>query len=178
MPLTYDFDMVAVTPEGLPDQFGDLTATGLGGEKRAMFRDPQTVAALAQADEAVRGYFLDSGFALTAHDSGAPPGRFPARDETARVRVIEKLSANLATHNLDGANWGGFEFPAFMQALSVAEPVEDELLAPPPRSSRPDPELAAAHEASRKLRARRMFALSGLTIGLILLVFAAGQILL
>ena len=165
MSLTYDFDMVAMGPEGMH------------GQPRAMFRDPRTVAALNMADEAVRAYFLASGFVIQAHDSGAPPGRFAQRDEDARAQVIESLSANLATHNLEGVNWGGFAFPAFMQALSKAEPVPDELLAPPLQRDVPNPELAAANEASRKLRMRRMTAFSGLTVGLILLVFVVAQLL-
>lgn len=177
MALRYDFDMVAVTPDGLPDQFGNLAVTGVSAEKVAMFRDPKTVAALSQADEAVRTFFTDSGFAVQQFDSGAPPGRFAARDEDARAAVIEKLSENLGTHNLKGASWGGFEFQAFMQALSVAEPIEDELLAPTRQSPRFDADLVAARIASRQKRGRRMIAFGGLMLGLILLLYVANQML-
>ena len=177
MALRYDFDMVAMTPNGLPDQFGDLAVTGVGAEKVAMFRDPQTVAALAQADEAVRTFFTDSGFAMQQFDSGAPPGRFAMRDEDARVAVIERLSANLGTHNLNGAQWGGFDFQAFMKCLSEAEPIEERLLAPTAQSPRVDADLVAARIASRQKQGRRMIAFGGLMLGLILLFYVASQML-
>ncbi|MCK0095811.1 hypothetical protein MWU60_09525 [Yoonia sp. F2084L] len=177
MALRYDFDMVAVTPAGLPDTFNDLEITGVGAEKVAMFRDPQTVAALKQADAVVQSFLTDSGFALQHYDSGAPPGRFPVRDEDARIAVIEKLSANLGTHNLSGANWGGFEFQAFMEALSKAEPIENELLAPTRQSPRIDTELAAARIASQQKKGRRLMALGGLMLGLVLLFYVATQAL-
>jgi hypothetical protein len=177
MALRYDFDMVAITPDGLPDQFGDLAVTGVGAERVAMFRDPKTVAALAQADVAVRTFFIDSGFALQQFDSGAPPGRFPIRDEEARTTIIEKLSKNLGTHDLNGANWGGFAFSAFMEALSVAEPVEDALLAPTKQTPRVDADLVAARIASRQKQGRRMMAFGGLMLGLILLLYVASQML-
>lgn len=177
MALKYDFDMVPVTPEGLPDRFGDLSATGLDAHKTAMFRDPQTVAALGRADAAVQAFFVESGFAMQTYDSGAPSGRFPMRDEDARVSVIEKLSANLATHDLKGADWGGFDFQAFMQALSEAEPIEDTLLAPLPSSQQVSLELAAARAASRQREGRRKIALGGLLLGLILLLYVASQMI-
>lgn len=178
MALRYDFDMVAVTPEGLPDQFGDLAVTGVGAEKVAMFRDPDTVAALLRADPAVRTYFSDSGFALKPFDSGAPAGRFPQRDEDARIAVIDRLTANLETHDLADVAWGDFDFDAFMDALSAAEPVEDELLAPPKPSAERDQALAAAHIASQRKKGRRMIALGGLVLGLVLLFYVASQTLL
>ena len=177
MALRYDFDMVTMTPEGLPDQFGDLVLTGVGAEQVAMFRDPNTVAALKQADSAVRSYFTDSGFALKQFDSGAPPGRFPERDEEARIAVIDRLTANLETHDLANAAWGEFDFDAFMDALATAQPVEDKLLAPPKPPPGYNKELAAARIASQKKKGRRMMALGGLLLGLILLFYVASQAL-
>ncbi|MEO0905360.1 MAG: hypothetical protein AAFX89_11435, partial [Pseudomonadota bacterium] len=95
MGLRYDFDMVAMTPEGLPDEFGDLALTGIAAEKVAMFRDPDTVAALKSADAAVQTYFTESGFALDQFDSGAPGGYFAQRDEDARIAVIDRLTVDL-----------------------------------------------------------------------------------
>ncbi len=177
MALRYDFDMVAMTPDGLPDQFGDLALTGVATEKIAMFRDPSTIAALKEADAAIRTFFTDSGFALQQFDSGAPAGRYPMRDEDARIAVIDKLSANLHTHDLANAAWGDFDFDAFMDTLSEAEPVEDSLLAPPARTSPLRTELAAARIASRRSRGRRMMAFGGLMLGLILLAYVAIQLL-
>ena len=71
MALQYDFDMVAITPEGLPDEFGDLTITGMATEKVAMFRNPETVAAITKADKAVRTFLpkvvLRSSNSTAAH---------------------------------------------------------------------------------------------------------------
>lgn len=160
MALTYDFDI----------------GGGAIAEPRAMFRDQATVDALQGADPAVQALFTESGFALKTFHSGAPPGRFPARDEEARARVIERLSTNLGAHDLKGANWGGFDFQLFMQSLAAAEPLEDELLAPTgPR--RIDQDLLAARLASRQKKGRRRMAFGGLLLGLILLLYVASQML-
>jgi hypothetical protein len=178
MALQYDFDMGPMKPQGLPDAFGDLDKTGIAGEHLAMFRDPQTVVALKSADPAVQNLFIDSGFALQASDGGAPPGRFAQRDEAARLEVIARLSRNLPKHPLDGANWGGFDFPAFMKALGTAKILEDDaLMAPSISRQRGDPKLIAARDASRQMRGRRMLAFGGLMIGLVLLLFVASQML-
>ena len=178
MALQYDFDMGVVTPEGLPDAFGDLTMTGVDAERLAMFRDPKTVAALKQSDPAVQSFFLDSGFALQTFDSGAPPGRFPKRDEEARIEVIERLSKNLGRHNLEGAQWGGFDFPAFMRALGQSQVLDDDaLLAPAGSDLHTNSEMAAAYAASQRMRGRRRMAMGGLLIGLILLLYVASQML-
>ena len=173
MAMRYDFDMVAVTPQGLPDQFGDLTATGVGAEKLAMFRDPQVVAALNKADEVVRTFLIDSGFALQVHDSGAPPGRFLQRDEAARIILIDRLSANLATHDVTGANWGDFDFEAFLTILDEAEVLKDEtLLAPPPKAPQP-----MATPSRAPAQSRRGLAMAGLTVGFILILYAALELI-
>lgn len=178
MALRYDFDIGTVTPAGLPEGFGDLQTTGVSSEARAMFRDPQTVAALKQADPTVQSLFIESGFALDTYDSGAPPGRYPAREEAARAMIIERLSQNLRHHDVRGANWGGFDFQAFMQALSTSEPIEESLLAPRgnPRPNY-DAELRAAREASRRRRGMRQMAFGGLALGLVLLLYVAGQMM-
>ncbi|MEL6682377.1 MAG: hypothetical protein AAFQ09_07000 [Pseudomonadota bacterium] len=170
MAVHYDFDMVSVTPEGLPDQFGDLTVTGVAAEKMAMFRDGRVVAMLEKADPAVRTFFEDSGFALQAYDSGAPSGRYPASDEAARVKVIEKLTANFTTHDLSGVNWGGFEFSAFMDVMENAQPLEDEtLLAPPIRQQ---PSVAPSAQSVRNQK-RKGLAMAGLALGVILILYTA-----
>ncbi len=174
MALRYDFDMVAVTPEGLPDQFGDLSVTGVGAEKMAMFRDPQVVAALGRADQAVRTFFLDSGFALQVYDSGAPPGRYPISDEIPRVKVIEKLTANFTTHDLTGADWGGFDFQAFLEVMERAEPLEDETLLAPPKQAQRPPEQPVRAAQNQK---RRGLAMVGLAAGLILILYAALELI-
>jgi hypothetical protein len=179
MALKYDFDMGSVMPDSLQDQFGgmfdNLSATGVQAEQTAMFRDPQTVAALSKADQAVRTFFLESGFGLQIYDSGAPPDLYPASDEVARVAVIKKLTANLATHDLAGANWGSFVFTDFLEALDRAKPLEDEtLLAPTPHTQRAAPPRAPAS----KVQSRRGLALAGLAAGLMLLIYAAIELIL
>ena len=178
MALRYDFDMVVMAPAGLPDKFGDLAITGVATEKVAMFRDPATVAALQNADAAVQAYFADSGFALQVHNSGAPAGHYPMRDEEARVALIDRLSANLKSHDLTKAQWGEFDFDSFMTALATAEPVEDALLAPVHDASDQPDEVIAARIAARRRNGRRLIALGGLMLGLILLFYVASQTLL
>ena len=174
MPMRYDFDMVSVTPEGLPDQFGDLAVNGVAAEKMAMFRDPQVVAMLEKADPAVRTFFLDSGFALQPYDSGAPPGRYPVSDEVARVKVIEKLTANFTTHDLSGANWGGFDFQAFLEVMEHAKPLEDETLLAPPTRSQPRATPSAQNVRNQK---RKGLAMAGLSLGMILILYAALELI-
>lgn len=174
MAMRYDFDMVTVTPEGLPDRFGDLAITGIGAEKTAMFRDPKTAEALRNADQAVRTFFLESGFGLQDYDSGAPPDRYPISDEDHRIRVIERLTANLGTHDLTGANWGTFDFQAFLAGLDQAKPLEDETLLAPSAH-------APIHRPARNTatgQARRRFALAGLAVGFILILYTALEIIL
>ena len=171
MALRYDFDMVTVNPDGLPDQFGDLAATGVAAEKTAMFRDPNAVEALQAADEAVRTFFVDSGFGLQDFDSGAPPGRYPASDEDHRIRVIERLTANLGTHDLTGANWGTFDFQAFLSGLDVATPLDDETLLAP-TMTRPTQDTQSP--IPKKPSSRRGIALVGLAFGIVLLCVAGG----
>jgi hypothetical protein len=175
MALRYDFDMASMTLDGLPDQFGDLALTGVGAERRAMFRDPQVVAALGRADPAVQTFLLESGFALQVYDSGAPPGRYPISDENPRVKVIEKLTANLETHDLTGANWGGFDFQEFLETLDKAMPLEDETLLAPPllQASRPTPN----RPKSSGPQLRRRVAFAGLAVGFILILYAALEII-
>lgn len=129
MALRYDFDMVAVAPEGLPDRFGDLEATGIGAEKTAMFRDPQVVAALGRADAAVQQYFYASGFGMGTFDSGAPSGRFPAQDEAARADVIMKLTENVDMVDSDDLDWGGFNLGVFLAYLGNAVPIDESEMA-------------------------------------------------
>ncbi len=178
MALTYDFDMFAIIPEDVQSEFGDmfndLGVTGMMGEKMAMFRDPETVAALGRADEAVRTYFTDSGFGMQVYSSGAPAGRYPAADEEARVVVIKKLTANLKTHDLKGANWGGFEFPKFMEALAITAPLDDDALrAPTPGAQQQQTGPTRQTDADRM---RRLIALGGLSVGIILLLYVAVQV--
>ena len=134
-----------------------------------MFRDPGVIAALGGADPAVRTFFQDCGFAMSVHDSGAPPGYFLQREANLRVDLVDRLSEAYAKSDLSNANWGGFEFEAFIDALGEAKRLEDEsLLAPTSQFHRPQ----SAQPASTKRETRRNLAMVGLVAGLLLLIYA------
>lgn len=168
MSMRYDFGMVAVAP----DPFGEIENNDDGTV--AMFCDPEIVVALRRADEKVRAFFTASGFVLQVHENGAPPGRFPADEEDDRVAIIEKLSINLSTSNLENADWGGFDFSTFMDSLAKAQPIAVELLAPTEFSAQP---VQAPARASAP-QAQRMIALGVLAVGLLLLFYVASQLIL
>jgi len=139
--LRYDFDIApaADAAAGGPtrDRFARLRAPRHAVATTAMFRDPETVAAILRADPVVQDYFKASGFILEAYQSGAPDGHFPARDADARAAVIERLTTNLKTHDLKGADFGGFAFGAFLKATGEAQPID---LVPQPAKTDPTPE--------------------------------------
>ncbi len=168
MTMRYDFGMVAVAP----DPFGEPENNG--NSAVAMFCDLDVVAALKRADKNVQTFFTASGFVLDAHDNGAPPGRFPADDENSRITIIDKLSANLSTHDLENANWGGFDFSAFMDSLSKAQPIAEELLAPTDVSL----QHVQAPASIPAPQGQRLIALGVLIVGLLLLFYVASQLLL
>ena len=98
MPLRYDFDMFSAIDESIIDdpKYKDLFASAgirsdMAANKVALFRDQKTVDALRAAPEPLRRYLLDCGFGLNRFDSGAPDGYYPAKDEAARLRVLDAL---------------------------------------------------------------------------------------
>lgn len=108
MALRYDFDIV---------RHDDGAVT-------AHFRDPRTVAAISGADDVVRDYFEASGFRETLHDSGAGHDFYPARHESCRIDVIERLGDNLWNYDVAEADLNGFCFDSFMSHLGKARPVD------------------------------------------------------
>lgn len=108
MSLAYDFDIVQSD----------------AGKYIALFREPETAAALKGADFAVRSYFKESGFGFLTHDSGAGRGRYPLGDEEARIAVIRRLGDTMWRFDLTGADMNGFDFGDFLAHLSEAEPVD------------------------------------------------------
>ncbi|MEO1641083.1 MAG: hypothetical protein AAFU41_17740 [Pseudomonadota bacterium] len=191
MALRYDFDMFSIMPETVQDKFSSefdkLGLTGMMSEQKAMFRDPNTVEALRTADQVVQDYFLASGFGLNTYDSGAPAGRFPAKDEEARAEIIDNLTKNLQSHDLKGANFGGFNFSDFLTSIGEANPITmpSKSAAPDaPARARPSgltneeaTDLAMARMASQRQKGLRMIAFGGLLLGLILIFYVAGQML-
>jgi len=136
MALAYDFDIFEVIPDsGKPDPQldGFLTAAGFVSRDEcatvALFRDPRTAEALRRAPSALRDYFVASGFGFNTYQSGAPAGRYPAKDEAARLAIILRLTENVSCHalpRLDDAPEGGdvFRLGAFLAELDHAQPIE------------------------------------------------------
>ncbi len=130
MSFKYDFDMFSVIPDEVMQEFqgmwNEIGMGGIGGEQKALFRDPALVEALHGADEAVKNVFLDAGFGLNVYDSGAPTGCYPAHDENARNICVHKLAENIAaTEGLSEADWNGFDIGAFLTYLSTARPIDE-----------------------------------------------------
>ncbi|MFN4154536.1 MAG: hypothetical protein ACK4HF_07770 [Paracoccaceae bacterium] len=135
MALVYDFDIFEVIPEfGSPDPKLDAFLADIGfGPGRsattvALFRDPRTADALRKAPTGLRNYFLDSGFGLNTYASGAPSGRYPARDEAARLDLIRRLTENAPAYSLprpdDCAESGDiFRLGEFLAELDRSEPI-------------------------------------------------------
>lgn len=128
MSLKYDFDMFALGGETAAEERGVLNDVGVArntvGNKIALFRDPATAEALSGASEKVRQYFLDSGFGMTSFTSGAPDGFYPDVDEDARLYVINALTVNLNSHDLNGEDFGEFDMNDFLEHIDTAEPME------------------------------------------------------
>ncbi len=134
MKLRYDFDIFDVSPPeegGDPELMGFFVRAGLGGgagtSQVALFRDEETARALREAPRAMRAYFLESGFGLNTYRSGAPVDHYPATDEAARLRVIERLTANAGLFALPGAEQtppDGFSLSDFIAHLAIAAPID------------------------------------------------------
>jgi hypothetical protein len=131
--VNYDFDMHSIIPDAVQRKnqgfFNELGVSALMSRQIALWRDPQVVEALRRADEPVRQLFLKSGFGVNRYDSGAPAGRYPARDENARLHCLQRLTDNwieaLEGDELDGADWGGFDIAAFLISVAEAEPIDE-----------------------------------------------------
>jgi len=126
----YDFDIQWLIPrevEADPAIVDLLAEIGVNGTSRgnyiALFRDPQVIAMIERADPVLREYLKVSGFGFIAYQSGAPAGRFPAVDGSARADVIARLNENLGRFDLKGADLGGFDFGAFLKAITEGQPL-------------------------------------------------------
>ncbi len=125
MSLCYDFDIHWLLPEdSLAQMMSEAGFQVSAGEHfTAQFRDSRTVAILKGADPKVRAWLEHSGFGFNTYDSGAGKGRYPAKDEAARLDVIERLSDSMKDAGLKGANFNGFHLPSFLKAVLEAKPV-------------------------------------------------------
>ncbi|MFN3844764.1 MAG: hypothetical protein ACK4RZ_02945 [Paracoccaceae bacterium] len=136
MTLAYDFDILDVIPEDdASDPQLDVFLKEIGFKPNtdpgsvALFRDPQTAEALRNASPALRNYFLASGFGFNTYQSGAPAGRYPAKDEAARMSIICRLTENAARFALsqpeDGLdNRDRFCLDDFLAELARSEPFD------------------------------------------------------
>ncbi|MEF3047258.1 hypothetical protein [Pseudotabrizicola sp. L79] len=153
MAFSYDFDIFDVVPsknDHDPELEAFLQRIGFdpdhGHSKIALFRNETTAEALRVAPPAVRDYFLEAGFGLNTYQSGAPPGRYPAKDEDARLILIERLSDLAGQFPLPAEPTapGQFSLHDFLRHLGQATPIEmeettalpvDAVSAPVPKSA-------------------------------------------
>jgi hypothetical protein len=153
MSLSYDFDMFSVIPQAFFDDAklgSDLRRAGLSHDQRqnrvALFREPETASALARAPADIRAYLRKAGFGTKTYSSGASPGRFPSRDEPARLQVLRALRDNAAEFALPSPGGlrpppGEFDLHTFLLAAIDARPMDMPSIRPHLISSvRQDPE--------------------------------------
>lgn len=131
MSFKYDFDMFSVVPEEMKQEFDNaFDELGMGGQSKeqvALFRDPALAVALRNADDEVRQVFLNSGFGLNVYDSGAPEGRYLARDEIGRSECVNRLAQNIVhDRSVLSHNWNGFDIEDFLDHVTNARPIEAE----------------------------------------------------
>jgi hypothetical protein len=143
MQLSYDFDMFSVIPAAFFDDPAlgrQLRRAGLSHDQRenrvALFREPETAAALLRAPDGVRDYLRAAGFGTKTYSSGAPVGRYPARDAPARARVLHLLRDLAPDYALPAAAApraaeGEFEVRDFLLAALDGRPVEMPSIRPP-----------------------------------------------
>lgn len=124
--MTYDFDMLAVTPKEFQRKYAGLLARfGLTDQARqqiAMFRDPRAAHALQGASEVVRDVFVTNGFAVNAYVTGIDEGKYRAADAAQRSAVLGRLEAALDALPED-VEWNGFDKDAFLASARAAAPL-------------------------------------------------------
>ncbi len=140
MTLNYDFDMVAVQPDVVfsdPKLAGLLNGPGarstIAAHHVALFRDPGTVRAFRDAPQPLRTYLIASGFSGTDHLSEVPKGIYPLREETLRIRLMERMATNVGRFPLPKPSevpqgWGTFQLQDLLSHLFEARPVADDAL--------------------------------------------------
>jgi hypothetical protein len=140
MTLNYDFDMVAVQPDVIfsdPKLAGLLNGPGarstIAAHHVALFRDPGTVRAFRDAPQPLRTYLIASGFSGADHLSEVPKGIYPLREETLRVRLMERMATNVGRFPLPKAaetpqGWGTFQLQDLLTHLFETRAVADDAL--------------------------------------------------
>lgn len=124
----------------------------LSGQQVALFRDPETVAALQRADAEVQQLFLRAGFGLTSWHSDLPAGQYRPRDAAGRAAVLTRLGDALQESRwvLRGSDWGGFDLAAFLDGQHAAVPLSPAGGADP--DAEPEPEAVPLPRATRRPR--------------------------
>lgn len=171
MQLAYDYDLFSTIPRELQSkyrsQFSELGLSSMMSSQIALFRDERTAAALKSADQTVQQFFLDAGFGLNVYSSGAPAGRYLARDDIGRLERMAKLAALMMERadDLRVAHWGDFNFGDFMHYNAAAKPIDEvEVHAM----------LVAAH---KKQRRRKRRAKLGLLCGIGLVAYSVSNLI-
>ena len=139
MSFSYDFDIHWIIPQevmadpAIAKMMGEIGfQANTRGNYVALFRDPRVVEALRGADPKVMALFEAAGFGFNVYDSGAGPGRYPAKDEAARTDVVARMAEAMKEMDYKGADLNGFDFGAFLKVVVEAKPVDMGAGAPPP----------------------------------------------
>ncbi len=147
---SYDFDIKCLVPRDVkadPAIGALLDGVGLNSPERgafiALFRDPDMIETIAQADPALRAYLKASGFGFTVSRRDLPAGSHAAREQAAREQVVTWLEANRARFDLRDTVLGGFDLAAFSASIAQSTPVSEDTATPDPVQAAP-PEPAAA----------------------------------
>ncbi|MEM1351828.1 MAG: hypothetical protein AAGF27_05765 [Pseudomonadota bacterium] len=171
MQLAYDYDLFGTIPQELQSkyqsQFNELGLSALMSSQIALFRDDRTAAALKSADQTVQKFFLDAGFGLNVYSSGAPAGRYLARDDIGRLERMAKLTSLMIERadDLRAANWGDFNFGDFLNYNAAAKPIDEVEV---------NALLVAAHKKHRR-RKRRIKV--GFFCGIGLIAYSASNLI-
>ena len=174
--MRYDYDMYSLIPDEVQSEFqgmfNDLGVSEMMSQQSALWRDPAVVEALMGADQSVKDLFRNAGFGINMYESGAPEGRFFERDTAARQQLedtfLDVLAERLDDGSLDGANWNGFDLEAFLEYLETARPIDEVEVAQ---------EQAAAFHASQAKSRKKMFAMIGLGIGVMVMGYVLAAVL-
>jgi len=174
--MRYDYDMFSIIPDEVQGQFqemfNDLGVNDMTSQQKGLWRDTDVVEALLGADQVVKDLFNKSGFGVNHYFSGAPEGRFFARETKARQQIedafLAGLSDGLDNGSLQGTNWNGFVLEDFLEYIETARPIDEVDVA----------QMHAKVQKASKAKARKkLVALGVLIVGVLTIGYAATSIL-
>ncbi len=142
MALTYDIDIQKIGTDGLFSDpklsriFGGTAATGESSDEYvAKFRNPATAEMLQGADETVRTFFKESGFAFLPSGVDLPEGRHREADTMALTDLMRRLKDHVPKYRLKDADWNGFDISEMIEAFGKSQAVSsDGVTAPAPQA--------------------------------------------